>query len=162
PRTAHARRRRRGQRGGTAGEGLGRERRPVHQRGPHHHVHPARQTRPATGHPDRHRGRLPHGDDRTMRPKWTIRARLTLTYSVLMVVVASLMVVAVYLFMSYGPSYDFPMLTPVPGNPTETTTTIATGVPVEAGPIVIRSKADVLTTLLISSLVALVVIAGLA
>lgn len=94
--------------------------------------------------------------------RWTIRARLTLTYSVLMVVVASLMVVAVYLFMSYAPSYDFPVLMEVQGSPPETTAMVAPSAPSDAGPIVIRSKSDVLTTLLISSLVALVVIAGLA
>jgi len=95
--------------------------------------------------------------------RWTIRARLTLTYTALLVGVAALMAGGVYLFMSLAPTYDFPSLTPVAAAPSLATTTQAE--PVESStldPLVIQSKGDVLTTLLIGSAAALALTAGLA
>lgn len=97
----------------------------------------------------------------------TIRARLTLTYAALMVVVAVLLAGGVYLFMSYGPTYNFGNLTQGNATPTSLTPVAsaqpADALPVtEANPLLVQSKADLLTTLAIGSGVALVVIVGLA
>ncbi|MFI9381918.1 sensor histidine kinase [Kutzneria sp. NPDC052558] len=94
----------------------------------------------------------------------TIRARLTLTYTVLMIVVAALLALGVFLFMTYVPAYDIPTtVTPVPGNPHPTTSSVTEGT---ATPVTslfpVRSKQDILTTLLIASAGALVLISGLA
>ena len=97
----------------------------------------------------------------------TIRARLTLTYAALMVVVAVLLAGGVYLFMSYGPTYNFGNLTQGNASPSNLTPVAsaqpAVALPVtEANPLLVQSKADLLTTLAIGSGVALVVIVGLA
>ncbi len=64
---------------GTARTGLGRGRRPVHHRGEDDDPPAAGQARRPAGHPHRPRGRLP--DRGTVRPRRTLRTRLTLLYA---------------------------------------------------------------------------------
>ena len=97
-------------------------------------------------------------------PRRTIRTRLTVTYTLLTLIVAGLLVAGIYVFMRYAPSYHFaagpalrtPTLTPVPGaKPTRPRVATLTVFPV-------GSVAGLLNTLLVGSLVTLVVLAVVA
>src|SRR6266536_776754 len=96
-RRAAARRRRRGVGRAAAGEGLGRTHRPVHRCGSVHHHDGAPQARPATGHPDRPRRRIPHPMKRWWRS--TIRVRLTLLYAGAFFLAGAILVAVMYFVM---------------------------------------------------------------
>ncbi|MFK3669069.1 ATP-binding protein [Leifsonia aquatica] len=100
------------------------------------------------------------------RPRMTIRARLTLTYAVMITSIGAVMLGIVYVFMRYIPTYQITAmgaaqansLTQAPSSsdssyPSDTVT-------VAPSSISIKSEADVLNTLLIVSLVVLVVLAA--
>ena len=97
----------------------------------------------------------------------SIRARLTVTSALLVLVVAGLLITGIYLFMRYAPTYHFaPVstggagigLTPVPG---ATPAHVRLG---QAKPAIfpVTSRTDLLGTLLIGSLISLGVLALLA
>jgi two-component system sensor histidine kinase VanS len=92
------------------------------------------------------------------RIRRTIRTRLTLTYTTLMLLFAASVVVTVYLFMRYAATYDFGDTAQAP----DTATVVApahlvTATPVSTG-IVVDSAGDLLGTLLVVSVIALVVL----
>src|SRR5260370_1694182 len=68
---------------------------------------------------------VPEPDTRAVprAPRRTIRTRLTVTYTLLVLAVAGLLIAGIYAFMRYAPTYDFTpvpspgaaTLTPVPG-----------------------------------------------
>jgi two-component system, OmpR family, sensor histidine kinase VanS len=98
-------------------------------------------------------------------PRRTIRTRLTVTYTVLVLVVAGLLVTGIYLFMRFAPTYHFApgvpsggiTLTPVPGaKPVGRYTS-----PGKLVPLTVSSLPGLLNTLLIGSLVTLAVLAVL-
>lgn len=92
------------------------------------------------------------------RYRWTIRRRLTLTYTALMLVFGLGLTTAVYLFMRYVPDYQFnsATLTEIPGA-RPSLDDITPGQAVPTG-LVVNSTGDLLTTLLITSGVALMVL----
>lgn len=100
------------------------------------------------------------------RPRMTIRARLTLTYAVMITSIGAVMLGIVYVFMRYIPTYQITAmgavqadsLTQVPAyadtaRPSDSVSSLASTIS-------IKSEADVLNTLLIVSLVVLVVLAA--
>jgi two-component system sensor histidine kinase VanS len=100
----------------------------------------------------------------TWRPKMTIRARLTLTYAVMITTIGAVMLAIVYVFMRYIPTYQIlgapasrasSDQAPIP-DPTASPDGVAKAVTTLA----IRSEADVLNTLLVISIVVLVVLAA--
>ena len=111
-RRARGPRRRRGrcrQRRGAAGTGVGRERRPVHQRRAHHGLGPAQTARRTLDHRHRGRRRLPHRH-RSRRPEegrgpWigrpglSVRLKLTLSYAGFLMVAGALLLAVVWVFL---------------------------------------------------------------
>ena len=103
-----------------------------------------------------------------LRFRRTIRTRLTLAYTLLMLVLAGVALLALYFFMRYAPTYEFPsggttqqagstpQLTAVPGavvpHTVNTTATTAKGL------VVVRSASTLLSTLLFASAGALTVL----
>jgi two-component system sensor histidine kinase VanS len=96
----------------------------------------------------------------TWRPRMTIRARLTITYALMITTIGAVMLGIVYVFMRYIPSYQ------ILAGPTSSSTspiptpTAGQGFAKAATTIAIRSEADVLNTLLIISVIVLVVLAA--
>jgi two-component system sensor histidine kinase VanS len=98
-------------------------------------------------------------------PRRTIRTRLTVTYALLLLAVTGLLIAGIYTFMRYAPTYSFAVvpspgairLTPVPGAkpPDVSKITAATAFPVE-------SRADLLNTLLVGSMITFAALAALA
>jgi light-regulated signal transduction histidine kinase (bacteriophytochrome) len=96
----------------------------------------------------------------------SIRIRLTVTYTLLILAVAGLLIAGIYIFMRYAPSYHFapvatsggPSLTPVPGAKPSPAGVVA------AKPAAFRvsSRTSLLNTLLIGSLITLALLAVLA
>src|SRR5712691_200612 len=96
----------------------------------------------------------------------SIRTRLTITCTLLVLVVAGLLIAGIYVFMRYAPTYHFApistsgneILTPVPGAIPRHVTMA------KAKPTALRvsSRASLLNTLLIGSLITLTVLAMLA
>jgi two-component system sensor histidine kinase VanS len=101
-------------------------------------------------------------------PRRTIRTRLTVTYTLLVLVVAGLLVAGIYVFMRYAPTYHFtpvttrgsrtPTLTPVPGAKPGRAK-LVTAVPATFP---VTSVTGLLHTLLVGSLLTLVALAVLA
>jgi two-component system, OmpR family, sensor histidine kinase VanS len=98
-------------------------------------------------------------------PRRTIRTRLTVTYTLLVLIVAGLLVAGIYVFMRYAPTYNFatgpapraPVLTPVPGAKLTTPSVDAT---LTAFPV--ASVSGLLNTLLVGSLATLSLLAVIA
>ncbi|WP_025159277.1 HAMP domain-containing sensor histidine kinase [Leifsonia aquatica] len=99
-------------------------------------------------------------------PRLTIRARLTLTYAVMITSIGAVMLGIVYIFMRYIPTYQISALAPLDNAATEPVPTVTpTGIRTDsytatASTLQIRSEADVLNTLLAVSIVVLVVLAA--
>jgi signal transduction histidine kinase/DNA-binding response OmpR family regulator len=111
---------RRGHRGlsrAVAGESLGRERGPVHQRGTHHHLQVAAQARRPAGATDRTRSGVPDPVTRRSRFRLTLRARLTLVYGGLVLLAGLALLGATYALLSQQLS-DGPKI--INGNPPPT------------------------------------------
>src|SRR5258708_3079102 len=96
----------------------------------------------------------------------TIRTRLTVTYTLLILAVAGLLVAGIYAFMRYAPTYHFALvpsrgavtLTPVPGaKPTRVSVVAAM-----PATFPVRSRTGLLNTLLVGSLLTLAALALLA
>ena len=111
---------------------------------------------------------VPEPDTRAVprAPRRTIRTRLTVTYTLLVLAVAGLLIAGIYAFMRYAPTYDFTpvpspgaaTLTPVPGaKPTRVS--VITAVPATFP---VASVTSLLTTLLVGSLLTLAALAALA
>ena len=89
--------------------GLGRERRPVHQRRAHHGLGPAQAARRAVAHRDRARRRLPHqhrtdtpeAKERSMdrEPGLSVRLKLTLSYAAFLMLAGTLLLAVVWVFL---------------------------------------------------------------
>ena len=107
---------RRSQRRGAAGAGVGRERRPVHQRRAHHGLGAAQAPRRARDHRHRARRRLSHrrrpdagaGEGTVARaPGPSVRLKLTLSYAGFLMVAGVLLLAVVWVFLlRYVPDRD--------------------------------------------------------
>lgn len=116
--------------------------------------------------------------DRVTRPsRLTVRLRLTLTYAALFTIAGSVMLVLIYTFMRYVPTYAITSIRATAGaggrTPLETATPIdgpggvATYRPTEGltsvgggAALVVSDQGDILNTLLVWSIIVLVVLAG--
>jgi two-component system sensor histidine kinase VanS len=116
--------------------------------------------------------------DRVTRPsRLTVRLRLTLTYAALFTIAGSVMLVLIYTFMRYVPTYAITSIRATAGavgrTPLETATPIAgpggvaTYRPAEgltsadgAAALIVSDQGDILNTLLVWSLIVLVALAG--
>src|SRR5690606_29829624 len=104
-RRAHDRGRRGRERRGPARTRVGRERRPVHERRPHHHLDAAQAARRALGHRDRARRRL--SDDRVTPqrpPGLSVRIKLTLSYAGFLAVAGVALFVVGFLLLRFVPT----------------------------------------------------------
>lgn len=95
--------------------------------------------------------------------KHTIRTRLTLTYATLMLLFATSVTVSVYLFMRYAATYDFSGVTTL--GPADPSASAGSQAPTDVRPataattgIVVNSASDLLTVLLVVSVIALLVL----
>ncbi len=110
------------------------------------------------------------------RPRMSIRARLTLTYALLLAIMGALMLGAVYVFMRFVPTYAIvsaragrsaPVLGGVtPATPSSTAGTTSPGVSAPPGTadsvsLTLQSSADILNTLLLVSVVVLLLLAAI-
>src|SRR5213078_2208237 len=103
---------------------VGREPRPLQQRGPRDRGDAAQETRRPTGHPDRHRGWLPA----VKGVRIGLRGRMTLLYGTLFLLSCSLVVGVTYFFTVRAVNAkfhaSFPPTEPPPGTPTRTFGTV--------------------------------------
>ena len=117
-------RRRCRQRRRATGAGVGRERRPVHQRRTHHGLGAAQTARRTLAHRHRSRRRLPHrhehrarGGDVDRAPGLSVRLKLTLSYAGFLMVAGALLLAVVWVFLlRYVP--DGRRSAPAPFGPT--------------------------------------------
>lgn len=98
----------------------------------------------------------------------TVRMRLTLTYTALFTVAGSVMLVLIYVFMRYVPTYAIGATVDADDGPTS----LSTAAPIDAAPaegltstngaaaFVLSDQNDILNTLLVWSLIVLVLLAG--